>query len=249
MHGLPGLAADKGFADQAEVLVKARLAGTAVGATPMDRPEWLDLQRSTGDVYVTLTNNADRGKPGMPGAGPANPRANNVFGHILRWREDGHDHTSLAFAWEVFILAGDPSLADPGKKGDVKGDAFGSPDGLWFDPRGVLWIQTDISTGIVGEKTGDYANLGNNVMLACDPSTREVRRFLAGPNKCEITGVITTPDMRAMFVNIQHPGETNSEFGDPTDMNKLSSWPDGPGKRPRSATLVIRRRDGGIVGT
>jgi secreted PhoX family phosphatase len=249
VHGLPGLTPDKGFADQAEVLVKARLAGTVVGATPMDRPEWLDLQRSTGDVYVTLTNNADRGKPGMPGTGPGNPRANNVFGHILRWREDGLDHTSLTFAWEVFILAGDPALADPGKKGDVNGDAFGSPDGLWFDPRGVLWIQTDISTSLVGEKTGDYANLGNNVMLACDPSSREVRRFLTGPNKCEITGVVTTPDQRTMFVNIQHPGETNSEFSDPAAMNRLSSWPDGPGRRPRSATIVIRRLDGGVVGT
>ena len=249
VHGLAGLTPDKGFADQAEVLVKARLASTAVGATPMDRPEWLSLDAASGDVYVTLTNNSDRGKPGMPVAGGANPRDNNVFGHILRWREDGNDHTSLAFSWEIFILAGDPRLADADKKGNVNGDAFGSPDGLWFDPRGVLWIQTDISTNLVGEKSGDYANLGNNVMLACDPATREVRRFLTGPNKCEITGVIMTPDNRTMFVNIQHPGETNSEFSDPSNVNKLSSWPDGPGRRPRSGTIVIRRNDGGVIGT
>jgi hypothetical protein len=185
----------------------------------------------------------------MPSAGGANPRPNNVFGHILRWREDGNDHTSLAFAWEVFVLGGDPKLAEADKKGNVLGDAFGSPDGLWFDPRGVLWIQTDISTNLVGERTGDYANLGNNVMLACDPATREVRRFLTGPNKCEITGVIMTPDNRTMFVNIQHPGETNSEFSDPANVNKLSTWPDGPGKRPRSGTIVIRRADGGVIGT
>ena len=208
------------------------------------RGAWLPLVH-----YVTLTNNSDRGKPGMPVAGGANPRDNNVFGHILRWREDGNDHTSLAFSWEIFILAGDPRLADADKKGNVNGDAFGSPDGLWFDPRGVLWIQTDISTNLVGEKSGDYANLGNNVMLACDPATREVRRFLTGPNKCEITGVIMTPDNRTMFVNIQHPGETNSEFSDPANVNKLSSWPDGPGRRPRSGTIVIRRNDGGVIGT
>ena len=248
VHGQGPLTAANGFADQAEVQVKARLAGAAVGATPMDRPEWLSLHAVTGDVYVTLTNNSDRGKPGMPGAGGANPRADNVFGHILRWREDGGDHTSLSFAWEVFLLGGDPALADANKRGNVNGDAFGSPDGLWFDPRGVLWIQTDISTNLVGEATGDYANLGNNVMLACDPSTREVRRFLTGPRKCEITGVIMTPDLRAMFVNIQHPGETSSEFSDPKAVDRLSTWPDGPGRRPRSATIVITRDDGGVIG-
>ena len=206
VHGTEGLTAENGFRDQGEVLIKARLAAERVGATPMDRPEWIAVHPVVGDVYVTLTNNSDRGK-GAPVDG-ANPRANNVFGHIVRWREGGGIHTSRSFKWEVFALAGDPKNADAGKHGNIAGDAFGSPDGLWFDSRGVLWIQTDVSTTIVGEPTGDYANLGNNMMLACDPATREVRRFLTGPRKCEVTGVVTTPDMRTMFVNIQHPGET-----------------------------------------
>jgi secreted PhoX family phosphatase len=49
-----------------------------------------------------------------------------------------------------------------------------------------------------------------------------------------------------MFVNIQHPGETPSERADPANPAQISAWPDGG--RPRSATVVIRRRDGGVIG-
>ena len=97
---------------------------------------------------------------------------------------------------------------------------------------------------------GDYANLGNNMMLAADAATGETRRFLVGPTGCEVTGVVMTPDLTTMFVDIQHPGEAPSERADPDRPKAASSWPDGPsGGRPRSATIVIRRRDGGIVGS
>jgi hypothetical protein len=87
-------------------------------------------------------------------------------------------------------------------------------------------------------------------MLAADPATGEIRRFLTGPNGCEVTGVIMTPDLRTMFVNIQHPGEPANERSDPGKPTGVSSWPDGPqGGRPRAATIVIRKRDGGIIGT
>lgn len=139
-------------------------------------------------------------------------------------------------------------LADAGKRGTVQGDLFGSPDGLRFDPRGVLWIQTDVSTSALNR--GDYARLGNNQMLAADPETRQVRRFLTGPNGCEITGITATPDGTTLFVNIQHPGETASERSNPAAPQAVSAWPDGPaGGRPRSATIAIRRADGGAVGS
>jgi uncharacterized protein len=113
------------------------------------------------------------------------------------------------------------------------------------DRRGVLWIETDVSTSTLNH--GDYARLGNNMMLAADPTTGEVRRFLTGPGGCEITGVIATPDGRTMFVNIQHPGETASERSDPARPTAVSAWPNGAG-RPRSATIAIRKRDGGVIG-
>jgi secreted PhoX family phosphatase len=88
------------------------------------------------------------------------------------------------------------------------------------------------------------------MMLAADAATGETRRFLVGPTGCEVTGVVMTPDLTTMFVDIQHPGESPSERADPDRPKAASSWPDGPsGGRPRSATIVIRRRDGGIVGS
>ena len=86
-------------------------------------------------------------------------------------------------------------------------------------------------------------------MLACDVATGEVRRFLTGPTKCEITGCAFTPDGRTMFINIQHPGENASDRSDPAEPAKFSGWPDyQKGGRPRSATVVIRREDGRVVG-
>ncbi|MBV5276446.1 DUF839 domain-containing protein, partial [bacterium] len=113
---------------------------------------------------------------------------------------------------------------------------------------GVLWIQTDVSTSVLN--TGDYSAIGNNQMLAANPLTGEIRRFLTGPKGCEITGVSSTPDLRTLFVNVQHPGEPASERSDPEKPQAVSTWPDGAaGSRPRAATVVIRRADGGIIGT
>lgn len=168
------------------------------------------------------------------------------MGHIVRWREAGGDPTATRFEWDVFLQAGDPQSSDPLKRGDVKGGvAFAQPDGLYCVRRGVLWIQTDSSAQLMASK--DWSNIGNNQMLAADPETGEVRRFLTGPVGCEITGTIITPDMRTMFVNIQHPGEAPDERGNPDHPNAVSSWPDGG--RPRSATIVIRKDDGGVIGT
>lgn len=257
VHGENGLTAAKGFASQAEVVVKCRQAADAVGATKMDRPEWVAVHPNTGEVFVTLTNNSNRGKDGRM-TDAANPRNDNIMGHIIRWREgkgqgavanrlDG-DASATEFRWMHFALAGDPNAEKAEYRGTIKGDMYGSPDGLQFDAGGLLWIQTDISTSVMNK--GAYKGIGHNMMLCADPTTGETKRFLTGPAGCEITGVSFTPDRRAVFINIQHPGETASERGDPADPKAVSNWPDGPsGGRPRSATVVIRRKDGGIVGT
>jgi secreted PhoX family phosphatase len=243
VHGSGPLTAAGGFADQGEVLIKTRQASDTLGATKMDRPEWIAVDKQ-GWVYSTLTNNSNRGADKQPALDAANPRANNTMGHIIRWK-DGPDFDGATFQWNHFVLAGDPANARAEAKGNVKGDAFGCPDGLWVDGRGVLWIQTDISTSALGK--GDMAGLGNNGMLAADPRTGEIRRFLTGPLGCELTGATGTPDGRTMFVNIQHPGETASERSDPDQPTRVSRWPDGG--RPRSATVVIRKNDGGVIGS
>ena len=247
-HGKGPLTAANGFRDQADVLIRARNAGDALNATPMDRPEWIAVHPQTRAVYCTLTNNSQRGAKDRRTADAANPRRANTFGHIIRWREASSDPTALRFAWDIFALCGDPQHTDTAKRGSIKGDAFGSPDGLWFDARGLLWIQTDVSTSTLHK--GDYARLGNNMMLCADVQTGEIRRFLTGPSGCEVTGVQITPDGRTMFINIQHPGESATERGDPKNPTAVSNWPDGPGGgRPRSATVMIRRDDGGLIGT
>ncbi|HEX9819176.1 MAG TPA: alkaline phosphatase PhoX [Methylomirabilota bacterium] len=150
------------------------------------------------------------------------------------------DWTEPTFAWDIFALGGDPAV--PAHGSTINGDKFGSPDGIYVAPSGRLWIQTDVSGSTID--SGPYAGFGNNQMLAADPVTREIRRFLVGPNRCEVTGAYMTPDEKTMFVGIQHPGEN-----DPADPKRYSSWPDGEaGGRPRSACLVITRDDGGPIG-
>jgi uncharacterized protein len=245
--GKNGLSADKGFADQGEMLVKARQASDLLGATKMDRPEWIAIDPRTGEVYCTLTNNTRRGAGKQPAVDAANPRANNSMGHFIKWKETG-DFDAARFTWSHVVMAGDPANARAEAKGNIKGTAYGSPDGLWFDARGVLWIQTDAhATNMY--KT-EYAVVASNMMLAADVTTGETRRFLVGPVNCEITGVVCTPDMKTMFVNVQHPGESPSDRSDPANPSKFSTWPSGvAGTRPRSATVVIRKNDGGLIGT
>ncbi len=232
----------EGF-DEAEIAIRTRMAAKIAGATPMDRPEWLAVHPETKEVYVTLTNHKSR-----HATDPANPRANNVFGHIVRWKEEQNDPTATQFRWQIFILAGNPQHPDPVHRGTAQGDYFACPDGLKFDSTGILWIQTDMSSSVMG-KPG-FVEMGHNMMLAANPYTGETRRFLTGPRGCEITGNTLTPDRKTMFVNIQHPGEPADELSDPNMPLKISNWPDGPqGGRPRSATLAIRKVDGGVIGS
>jgi uncharacterized protein len=248
-HGKNNLDAANGFNSQADVLIRTRQAADAAGATKMDRPEWVAVHPVTQDVYLALTNNVLRGTDKQPGVDAANPRPNNVYGHIVRWREQGGDVAGLKFRWEHFVMAGDTAAVNPAARGTVKGDSFGSPDGIWFDARGVLWIQTDVASADL--RRSDYERIKNNQMLAADVNTGEIRRFLVGPKDCEVTGATMSPDGKTMFINIQHPGEMpGSPRNDPENPRAGSNWPDfRPDGRPRSATVMIQREDGGLIGT
>ncbi|MBA4176507.1 MAG: Tat pathway signal protein [Leptothrix sp. (in: Bacteria)] len=236
------LTTEAGFADQGEVVIKARQAADLLGATKMDRPEWLAIDPASGWVYCTLTNNPARGTAGQPGVDAANPRARNTMGHIIRWQEQG-DFSGETFQWNHLLLAGDPANPRAAAKGNVRGDAFAGPDTIAFDKRGVLWIGTDHD----GSNQGEFARMGNNQLLACNPVSGEVRRFLVGPKHCEITGLTWTPDGRTMFLNVQHPGSGSPRDG--STPRQHSNWPDfNPAGRPRSSTVVVRRHDGGVIG-
>jgi secreted PhoX family phosphatase len=244
VHGQGPLTAANGFPDQATVLVNTRGAADALGATKMDRPEWGAVDPRDGRVYFTMTNNVRRTAEQVD---PANPRANNQFGQIIRWREANDDHTATRFAWDLFVIAGPAEASRTASGATLTADSlFACPDGLWFDADSRLWIQTDI--GEREQNRGALEPFGNNAMLCANPVTGEIRRFLTGPTGQEITGVITTPDMRTMFVNVQHPGATTT----PADFaaGRINSrWPHGGAGVPLSATLVITKNDGGVIGT
>lgn len=204
------------FIDQAEVLVYVRVAADLLGATPMDRPEWTTVAPN-GDVYCTLTNNSRRTT-----ADAANPMAPNADGHIIRWH-DSDQHTGTSFNWNIFLIAKDTHGTE---------DTYSDPDGIWADPDGRLFIQTD-----GGQKDGL-----NNQMLIADTRTGELRRLFTGVSGDEITGITLTPDRRTLFINTQHPGN-----GDPTRTN-FPAPVDGV-TIPRDCTFVITRKDGGIIGS
>ncbi|MGV1721483.1 PhoX family protein [Vibrio furnissii] len=236
--GKNGLTPENGFKNQAEVLIFARRAATHVGATTMDRPEWVAVHPDNQHVFCTLTNNKYRGvKDGQPVGGP-NPRAKNNYGQILRWMPVHGDHTAEMFAWDLYLIAGNPTVHHgdlyAGSDNINANNMFNSPDGLGFDDAGRLWILTD---GNYSNK-GDFAGQGNNQMLCGDPITGEVQRFLTGPVACEITGLAFSPDHKTMFVGVQHPGEEGAP----------SHFPDGGSTKPRSTVMMITRDDGGVIG-
>jgi len=283
------------FADQADVVVNARLAADAVGATKMDRPEWCSVNPKNGEIYFALTNNSNRNvdATGSTQLVPdsANPRAysdlkgtsttpqnGNPNGHILRVKEAAVGATATTFTWDIYLFGAEAG-ADAGKinlSSLTNDQDLSSPDGLVFSPyTGICWIQTDdgaytdvtncmMLAGVPGQ-VGDgkkvslsYTKALGGAMVVDTyvgkaPTPDTLKRFLVGPVGCEITGLCETPDGKAMFINIQHPGETTSQANLADPSKYTSQWPSnagyGAGKRPRSATIVITKNDGGRIGS
>jgi hypothetical protein len=215
---------------EAEILVHTRLAADALGATPMDRPEDVEVDAATGRVYVCLTNNTKREQ----GDGGPNPRGPNPAGHLLELVEESLAGTR--FQWSVFLLGGVPLGKRAGADADP-GTALACPDNLAFDRQGNLWLATD----------GQHAVLGVNDAVFAIPTTGPDRglpgRFLSGPIGAELCGPEFTPDERTFFVNVQHPGEDGGLS------TPKSRWPHDAFGMPRPGVLAIRREDGGVVGT
>ncbi|MDA3966529.1 PhoX family protein [Helicobacter sp. WB40] len=233
-YGKNGLIKENGFFSYEDILIDTRLAASFVGATPMDRPEWIVADNNSRFVYATLTNNTKRTE-----AGAANPRVKNQYGHIIRWWHKDNNHNSTKFKWDIFLLAGNPmQYPNDLRKGTsniTKDNMFNSPDGLAFDKFGRLWIETDGKYS----NEGDFLGMGNNQLLCANPNTGEVRRFLSGPIGCEITGIAFSKDYKTMFIGIQHPGE-----------NLLPShYPNGGDSTPRSTIVQIRHKNGNVIGS
>lgn len=242
VHGEGLLTARQGFSSQADVLIETRRAAETVGATPMDRPEDIEVHPVTGAVYVSLTNNNERKETDK-----ANPRAKNRNGHIIElqppMRGGKPDHAAEQFSWDIFLLAGNPENKDDaawyqGKA--VEQQYLSCPDNLAIDNSGRLWVATD------GQP---------HVIRACDslymvPTVGEMRgvprRFLNAPRGAEVTGPEFTPDNTTLFVSIQHPGDEGASSYD----NPTTRWPAAAGSAlpPRPAVVAVCRDDKGVVG-
>ncbi|MBD0865681.1 MAG: PhoX family phosphatase [Rhodobacteraceae bacterium] len=230
---------------KAEIAIFTRMAGTAVSATTMDRPEWVAVNPTAVEAYCCLTNNVQRGATnddesfrtnaaGEPMITNApNPRNMNRYGQIVRWRPHGDEHAAPTFDWDLYVMAGNPTVHGKGPYAGTAninaGNLFNSPDGMHSDTTGLLWIQTDGNDG----NDGDFVGMGNNQMLAGDPVTGEIRRFLTGPKGAEVTGLTWSADKRTMFVGIQHPDRP---------------FPDGEHSLPRSSIIVVKCDDNALIG-
>ena len=107
----------------------------------MDRPEDISPNETNGRVYVMLTNNTRREEPN-----PANPRADNAFGHIVEIVEAEGDFAANSGTWEVMLQCGDPSIAEVGatfSTETTENGWFGVPDNSAIDADGRLWVSTD----------------------------------------------------------------------------------------------------------
>jgi len=260
-------------ADQVGATTMDRPEWTAVNS--VNREVYLTLTNTNASSHpVTATDAANPRHYNDPKGSSNN--FGNPNGHIIRLRENGDTSEATAFRWDIYAFGAGADL-DPVNINISGLDAtndFSSPDGLWFSRdtnaagkvKPVMWVQTDDSA---------YTDVTNCMMLAAMPGTvgdggaktitntasgggtgtqstfvgaapgANLRRFLVGPKECEITGVDSTPDGRTLFVNIQHPGEGGTASA-PT-----SNWPQSQtgtaSGRPRSATVVITKNDGGVI--
>lgn len=219
-----------GFGSQGDVVAKARLAADLLGATKMDRPEDFETNPKTGKVYLVLTNNDRRT---LDDIDLANPRPNNFAGHIIEITEDGDDHASASFTWDIFILAGDPADSGSwygGYAGDLPISPFAAPDNLTFDSDGNIWISTD---GMPDSLPGN-----DGLFVATTEGEERGRslQFFSTVPGAECSGPVFNPDNSALWVSVQHPGEEGS-LEEPRSL-----WPDGAAA-PRPSVVLITADD------
>ncbi len=238
VYGEGALTEANGFTSQVDILLNTRSAGDVVGATKMDRPEDIEPNPINGRVYINCTNNDKRGTAeGEEGANPANPRPENLHGQVIELIEDGGDHASLTFTWDLFIICGEPSDESTyfGGYPKDKVSAISSPDNMTFDLDGNLWLSTD------GQPSKLNVNDGLFAVPVDGPERGYLRQFFSAVPGAEVSGPIFTPDNTSLFVAVQHPGEGG------TLEAPRSRWPDDT-NMPRPSVVVIRAENGGRIG-
>ena len=240
VYGEGPLTVANGFESQADVVIEPRRAADLLGATKMDRPEDVQPNQRTGKVYVMLTNNTRR-KEGDEN--PANPRADNAFGHIVEISESGGDFAATRSTWDILLKCGDPSIAEVGatfSSATTESGWFGMPDNCAIDTAGRLWVSTD---GNSEKKTGRTDGLW---AVDTEGAARGTSRlFYRVPVGAEMCGPLFNPSGDTLFLAVQHPGDE----GLATFENPATRWPDFDEAMPvRPSVVVVTKSGGGVIG-
>ena len=230
------------FESQADILIETRRAADLLGATPMDRPEDVVPNKETGRVYVMLTNNHKRAE-----ANNANPRKDNLFGHVIEISELDNNFSSTRAYWNIVVKCGDPSNA----KHDAEWHPatsehgwFASPDNAVIDPQGRLWVTSDQGSkqSLTGTNDGLWA------LETEGPLRGTGKMFFRVPMGAEMCGPAFSDDGESLFVAVQHPGDAKISGGVRVE-SAATRWPDFQDDMPpRPSIVVIRRKNGGQVG-
>ena len=197
------------FKNQTEVLIRAREASKLLGATPLNRPEDIEIDPISGNILISLTNNKPK---------------KDFHGSILKIEETNGKFDALTFSASTHIAGG-------------KETGFSCPDNLAFDLAGNLWITSDISGSSMNKKDNQYTSFKNNALYVIPRHGQEagnVIRVASAPKDAELTGPWFSPDGKTLFLSVQHPGEQTKEVTNPT-----SRWPFDEDNIPKPAVVAI----------
>ena len=167
----------KKFNNQLDVEVYTREAAHLVGASKLARPEDIEKDPVSGNIFVALTSHKTKGI---------------AYGALMKIVEsDGYE--GMKFKAEIF-LAGGPK------------NGFAFPDNLAFDTKGNLWMTSDISEKILGQGDyKDFPRNGLYYIPMSGKNAGKVELIAWAPPDAEMSGPCFSNDGK-LFVSIQHPG-------------------------------------------
>ncbi len=197
------------FKDQTEVLIRAREAAKILGATELNRPEDIEIDPITGNIFVSLTNNKTK---------------DDFHGSILKIEETNGDFDALTFKASTYKAGGEEN-------------GFSCPDNLAFDQSGNLWFTSDMSGYAMNRADKPYFPFKNNSLFVIPRygnDAGKVVRVASTPRDAELTGPWFSPDGKTLFLSVQHPGEQTKDKNNPTSL-----WPFDGDNIPKPAVVAI----------